>query len=84
MTIYRDGKAIELTPQELRQAYYESEREYTIEDIKSRLNDDDNFSEEDIDFAANMFDAFLRRNDDYNDAYCHVLDMAIKHAREHR
>lgn len=39
MTIYRNGKAIELTAQELREAYEEQQRIYDIEDIANYISD---------------------------------------------
>ena len=47
MKIIRNGQEIELTHEEMRQAYYEMKDEYTIEDIRSIYN----LSEDKIDEA---------------------------------
>ena len=45
MFIIRDGKKIELTPQELREAYEEMELHYDMDDVRTEL---DAFDEDDL------------------------------------
>lgn len=81
MTIYRDGKAIELTTQELRQAYVEMRKEYTKEDIISCYDseyDYRDFTNDELDCMYEKFEDYLDKNECYYDAYWNVIDMVIK------
>ena len=59
MKIIRNGQEFELTPEEMRQAYYEMKDEYTIEDIRSIYN----LSEDKIDEALTIFERVFGCND---------------------
>lgn len=71
MKIIRDGKEFELTPAELRQAHEEMEREYYIEDFRSRYEVPD----DKIDEAVDMFDHMLGSNDGYWESYWLTMEF---------
>lgn len=76
MKIIRDGKEVELTPEELRQAYDEQNKLFRKEDIKREfaslyLNADDT---EDADAWA--------EGEDYNIDYCNVQENIAQQIRE--
>ena len=76
MTIYRDGKAIELTNEERRQAYYELDREYHRDDIRSHLE----VMEIELDVTDELIDRFdnaLGNNDGYWDSYWCTMEYVI-------
>lgn len=77
MTIYRDGKAIELTSEECRKAYDELDREYKAEDIKSRLE----MLEVELDNVDELVDRFehaIGNNDSFWDSYWYSMDYVIE------
>ena len=65
MKIIRNGQEFGLTPEEMRQVYYEMKDEYTIEDIRSRYN----VPEDKIDEALMMFEGAISNNDSFWDSY---------------
>ena len=77
MTIYRDGKAIELTSEECRKVYDELDREYKVEDIKSRLE----MLEVELDNVDELVDRFehaIGNNDSFWDSYWYSMDYVIE------
>lgn len=77
MTIYRDGKAIELTNEECRKAYDELDREYKAEDIKSRLE----MLEIELDNVEKLVDRFehaIGNNDSFWYSYWYSMDYVIE------
>lgn len=77
MTIYRDGKAIELTREECRMVYDELDREYKAEDIKSRLE----MLEVELDNVDELVDRFehaIGHNDSFWDSYWCSMDYIIE------
>ena len=81
MKIYRDGKEIELTAEELRMAYEEKHLEYFAEDVKgvvASMECEENFDDGDYDELAYRFDRALGRNDSYWDGYWGTLEYVIE------
>ena len=81
MKIYRDGKEIELTAEELRMTYKEVEFRYYVEDVKSRIDDmelDCDLEESDYNIIAQRFYRSLCRNDSYWEDYWCTMENAIK------
>ena len=81
MKIYRDGKEIELTAEELHMAYEEKHLGYYIEDVKSRIDEMElecNFNESDYNIIAQIFDKSLGRNDYYWEDYWCTLENVIE------
>ena len=74
MKIIRNGQEIELTPEEMRQAYYEMKDEYTIEDIRSRYN----LSEDKIDEALTIFERVIGSNDNFWDSYWSMIEYVAE------
>ena len=74
MKIIRNGQEIELTPEEMRQAYYEMKDEYTIEDIRSRYN----VPEDKIDEALMMFEGAIGNNDIFWDSYWSMIEYVAE------
>lgn len=70
MKIIREGKEIELTPEEMRQAYYEMKDKYTIEDFRSRYV----LSNKNIPEAIRLFDRTIGGNDPYWESYWSVIE----------
>ena len=70
MKIIRNGQEIELTHEEMRQAYYEMKDEYTIEDIRSIYN----LSEDKIDEALTIFERVIDNNDSFWDSYWSMIE----------
>lgn len=70
MKIIRNGQEFELTPEEMRQAYYEMKDEYTIEDIRSRYN----LSDDKIDEALTIFERVFGCNDSFWDSYWSMIE----------
>ena len=70
MKIIRNGQEIELTPEEMRQSYYEMKDEYTIEDIRSRYN----LSDDKIDEALTIFERVFGCNDSFWDSYWSMIE----------
>ena len=78
MKIYRDGKEIELTQEELRQAYLEKDMDYIKEDIMSQDESDDfNFDDSDFAIIADRFKRALERCDGYWEYYWEVMNYVI-------
>ena len=79
MKIYRDGKEIELTQEELRQAYLEKDMEYIKEDIMSCFNSDDlSFDDSDFEIIADRFKRALEHSDGYWDHYWGNMNYVIQ------
>lgn len=77
MTIYRDGKAIELTDAECRQIYDELDLEYHKEDMRSKIEE----MEVELDVTDELierFDHALGNNDSYWDAYWYTMRYVIE------
>lgn len=65
MTIIRDGKKVELTPEEMREAYCEQQKGYYAQDLKSKYE----VSEEEANSLASKIDKALGWNDSYWECY---------------
>lgn len=74
MKIIRNRQEIELTPEEMRQAYYEMKDEYTIEDIRSRYN----LSDDKIDEALTIFERVIDNNDSFWDSYWSMIEYVAE------
>lgn len=70
MKIIRNEKEIELTPEEMKQAYYEMKDKYTIEDFRSRYV----LSNKNIPEAIRLFDRTIGGNDPYWESYWSVIE----------
>lgn len=70
MKIIRNGQEIELTHEEMRQAYYKMKDEYTIEDIRSIYN----LSEDKTDEALTIFERVIGNNDSFWDSYWSMIE----------
>lgn len=84
MIIYRDGKAINLTEQELDQAYREAQRKYYEEEVIEKLTEDygvDPKSVDWMDIAEEVMDT-LAEDDTYweceQDAYRRVIKRHLR------
>ena len=74
MKIIRNGQEFELTPEEMRQAYYEMKDEYSIEDIRSRYN----LSDDKIDEALTIFERVFGCNDGFWDSYWSMIEYVAE------
>lgn len=74
MKIIRNGQEFELTPEEMRQAYYEMKDEYTIEDIRSRYN----LPNDKIDEALTIFERVFGSNDSFWDSYWSMIEYVAE------
>ena len=74
MKIIRNGQEIELTHEEMRQAYYEMKDKYTIEDIRSIYN----LSEDKIDEALTIFERVIDNNDSFWDSYWSMIEYVAE------
>ena len=74
MKIIRNGQEIELTPEEMRQAYYEMKDEYTTEDIRSRYN----MPDDKIDEALTIFERWVGCNDSFWDSYWSMIEYVAE------
>ena len=74
MKIIRNGQEIELTHEEMRQAYYEMKDEYTIEDIRSRYN----LSDDKIDEVLTIFERVIDNNDSFWDSYWSMIEYVAE------
>lgn len=74
MTIYReiDGKkiSVDLTPEELREAYWEQKNLYDAEDIRSRYF----VPSSKIDEAVDKFERAIGNNDSFWESYWMTID----------
>lgn len=80
MKIYRDGKEIELTAEELRMAYEKKRFEYFTEDVRSKAEDMEleiEFDNTDYKALAWRFEKALGRNDSYWDSHWCTLEYVI-------
>lgn len=77
MKILRNGQEIELTHEEMRQAYYEMKDEYTIEDIRSIYN----LSEDKIDEVLTIFERVIDNNDSFWDSYWSMIEYVAEKMR---
>ena len=74
MKIIRNGQEFELTPEEMRQVYYEMKEQYEIEDIRSRYNvPDDKITE-----AIMLFEGMIDDNDSFWDSYWSTIKFIAK------
>ena len=74
MKIIRNGQEFELTPEEMRQVYYEMKDEYTIEDIRSRYDmPDDKINE-----VFLLFESTIDSNDSFWDSYWSTIEYVAK------
>ena len=81
MKIYRDGKEIELTAEELRMAYKEKHMEHFKNDVKGCVEGmelEEEFDESDYDELAYRFDRALCRNDSYWESYWCAMEYVIE------
>ena len=74
MKIIRNGQEFELTPEEMRQAYYEMKDEYIIEDIRSRYN----LSDDKIDEVLTIFERVIDNNDSFWDSYWSMIEYVAE------
>lgn len=74
MKIIRNGQEIELTAEEMRQAYYEMKDEYTIEDIRSRYD----MPDDKIDEALTIFERIIGNNDSFWDSYWSMIEYVAE------
>ena len=74
MKIIRNGQEIELTHEEMKQAYYEMKDEYTIEDIRSIYN----LSEDKTDEALTIFERVIDNNDSFWDSYWSMIEYVAE------
>ena len=74
MKIIRNGQEIELTSEELRQAYEEMKNEYTIEDIRILYN----MSDDKIDEALWLFESTSGSNDSFWDSYWSMIEYVAE------
>ena len=74
MKIIRNGQEFELTPEEMRQVYYEMKDEYTIEDIRSRYN----LSDDKIDEVLTIFERVIDNNDSFWDSYWSMIEYVAE------
>ena len=74
MKIIRNGQEFELTPEEMRQAYYEMKDEYTIEDIRSRYN----LYDDKIDEVLTIFKRVIDNNDSFWDSYWSMIEYVAE------
>lgn len=77
MNIYRNGTAIELTAQELEDAYREQEDKYLLEDAYSRVEEfeyDDSFAEDDYKNIVEQFKARRVSNISHYNTWQDVID----------
>lgn len=79
MKIIRDGKEIELTWQEIREAYELMNLEYFKEDVVARADEMEiELSEEDVDRIAEAAKRGIDRNDSFWDSYWMTIEYAIE------
>ena len=74
MKIIRNGQEIELTLEEMRQAYYKMKDEYTIEDVRSRYD----MPDDKIDEALTIFERVVGNNDNFWDSYWLMIDFVAE------
>ena len=74
MKIIRNGQEIELTAEEMRQAYYEMKDEYTIEDIRSRYD----MTDDKIDEALTIFERIIDSDDNFWDSYWSMIEYVAE------
>lgn len=79
MIIVRDGKEIQLTWQEIREAYEIMKFEYLKEDILVRADDKGKqLSENNIDKVAQLASHGIDNNDSFWESYWLTIDYAIE------
>lgn len=81
MEIVRNGIEIELTRDEMRQAYDVIDKEYRIEDIKSQIAQMENtecIEDDDMNELLLFVDHTLGNNDSYWSSYWSSLEYAIE------
>lgn len=74
MKIIRNGQEIELTSEEMRQAYTEVKDEYTIEDIRTLYN----VPNEKIDEVLTIFERVIDNNDSFWDSYWSMIEYVAE------
>lgn len=79
MKITRNGIEIELTPEEIRKAYEEKDREYLIEDIKCKLEEMElDVTDDKIESIADITKSTLENHDSYWECYWMSIEYAIE------
>jgi hypothetical protein len=79
MKIYRNGVAIELTEEEIREAYNEKQKAYNMEDIISRADEMGvNWTDDDVSMLAQELETVLGHNDAYWDCYWATVEEVIE------
>ena len=74
MKIIRNGQEIELTHEEMRQAYTEVKDGYTIEDIRTLYN----VPNEKIDEELTIFERVIDNNDSFWDSYWSMIEYVAE------
>ena len=74
MKIIRNGQEIELTAEEMRQAYTEVKDKYTIEDIRTLYN----VPNEKIDEVLTIFERVIDNNDSFWDSYWSMIEYVAE------
>ena len=74
MKIIRNEQEIELTPEEMRQAYYEMKDAYTIEDIRNLYD----MPDDKIDEALTIFERIIGNNDSFWDSYWSMIEYVAE------
>jgi hypothetical protein len=86
MKIYRDGKAIELTEQEICDIYYEARRRNYVDDVLVKLSEDYNIdpSKENVDvqmIASDIMNEIMDNDTIWNceqDVFDRVIEQYLK------
>lgn len=84
MKIVRNGIEIELTNEEIREAYKIKNKEYLIEDICCKLEEMEiEMSEQEIEDVVNITESTLENHDSYWECYWLSIKYAIDSVKEH-
>lgn len=79
MKIYRDGKEIELTAEELRMAYEEKKLEHTNEDVVTKANEMHiDLVDADVIAITERFERALGKHDTFWDCYWCTMENVIE------
>lgn len=85
MKIIRNGQGFELTREECNKIYDALDREYKIEDIRSKLEEMEvKFDDKDLNMLVDKTDRALGKNDSYWDSYWSVIEYIIDEYKEER
>lgn len=83
MKITRNGIEIELTNEEIREAYEIKKKEYLIEDIRCKLEEMEiEMSEQEIEDVVGVAESTLGNHDSYWECYWMSIEYAIKNIKE--